>query len=246
MRKLRCCVIDDEPLAQELIKGYIIQTPFLEFVDSFPSASRAVKTIIESDIDVVFLDIQMSELNGIEFARVVPQKCRIIFVTAFEQYAVEAFRANALDYLLKPVNYSEFLVAANKALKWFELVEKAESRGEDDQQYIIIKSEYKLIQIAVSNILYIEGLKDYVRIYLEDNGGVIMSLMSLKSLEGSLPASKFLRVHRSFIVQTSKIKMIERNRIVFGKQYIPISDTYKTQFMEYINHHTLSPIKDVD
>ena len=239
MRNLRCCIIDDEPLAQELIKSYVDQTPFLELVDTFPSASLAVKTIIESNIDVVFLDIQMSELNGIEFARVIPPSCKIVFITAFEQYAIDGFKANALDYLLKPVSYPEFLRAANRALEWFELVDKSKSNN-DNNDYIIVKSEYKLIQIAIPNILYIEGLKDYVKIYLEDSDKCVMSLMSLKTLEASLPQDRFMRVHRSFIVQTSKIKVIERNRIVFGKQYIPVSDSYKDIFNEYINNRTLS------
>ena len=240
MRNLRCCIIDDEPLAQELIKSYVDQTPFLELVDTFPSASLAVKTIIESNIDIVFLDIQMSELNGIEFARVIPPSCKIVFITAFEQYAIDGFKANALDYLLKPVSYPEFLRAANRALEWFELVDKSKSNN-DNNDYIIVKSEYKLIQIAIPNILYIEGLKDYVKIYLEDSDKCVMSLMSLKTLEASLPQDRFMRVHRSFIVQTSKIKVIERNRIVFGKQYIPVSDSYKDIFNEYINNRTLSP-----
>lgn len=242
MRRLRTCVIDDEPLALELIKSYVEKTPFLEFVDAFPSASLAVKTIIESDIDLVFLDIQMSELNGIEFARVIPQHCRIVFITAFAQYAVDGFRANALDYLLKPVSYTEFVEAANKAMVWFRLNERA-TLHDDEPQFIIVKSEYKLVQIAIADILYIEGLKDYVRIFLE-NGTSIMSLMSLKTLETSLPSTKFIRVHRSFIVQTSKIKVIERNRIVFGKQYIPISDTYKSAFVDYVNRHTLTNVKE--
>lgn len=173
MRNLRCCIIDDEPLAQELIKSYVDQTPFLELVDTFPSASLAVKTIIESNIDVVFLDIQMSELNGIEFARVIPPSCKIVFITAFEQYAIDGFKANALDYLLKPVSYPEFLRAANRALEWFELVDKSKSNN-DNNDYIIVKSEYKLIQIAIPNILYIEGLKDYVKIYLEDSDKCVM------------------------------------------------------------------------
>ncbi len=244
MRNLRCCIIDDEPLAQELIKSYVKQTPFLELVNTFSSASMAVKTIIEDDIDIVFLDIQMSELNGIEFARVIPSTCRIIFITAFEQYALDGFKANALDYLLKPVSYSEFLASANKALNWFEMVNNSKLNGEGTD-YIIVKSEYKLIQIAVSDILYIEGLKDYVKIYLDNNNSCVMSLMSLKTLEASLPQKRFLRVHRSFIVQTSKIKVIERNRIVFGKQYIPVSDTYKDAFNEYVNNCTLTPIKEL-
>ena len=204
----------------------------------------AVKTIIEDKIDLVFLDIQMSELNGIEFAKVIPSDCKIVFITAFEQYALDGFKANALDYLLKPVNYSEFIGAAKKALNWFEMVESSKQH-KDSEEYIIVKSEYKLIQIAVSNILYIEGLKDYVKIYLEDSNSSIMSLMSLKTLEASLPQDRFMRVHRSFIVQTSKIKVIERNRIVFGKQYIPISDTYKDAFNEDVSNRTLSPIKEI-
>lgn len=241
MRKLRCCVIDDEPLALELIKSYVEKTPFLEFVDAFSSASLAVKTIIESNIDLLFLDIQMAELNGIEFARVVPARCRM-FITAFPQYAVEGFRANALDYLLKPVSYTEFLEAANKAMMWFKLVESSENVG-NEQKHIIVKSEYKLLQIPIDDITYIEGLKDYVRIFL-DNGTSVMSLMSLRTMELGLPSSRFMRVHRSFIVQTSKIKVIERNRIVFGKQYIPISDTYKSEFMDYVARNSLTNVKE--
>ncbi len=243
MRRIRCCVIDDEPLALELIKSYVEKTPFLQLVNAFPSASSAIKTIIEEDIDLVFLDIQMSELNGTEFARVVPPHCRVIFVTAFDKYAVDAFRINALDYLLKPVNYSEFMEAANRAMRWFVLAERANS-GTIEKEYIIVKSEYKLVQIPIDNILYIEGLKDYVKIYLEDTGNYIMSLMSLKTFETGLPPSRFLRVHRSYIVQMSKVRLIERNRIVFGKQYIPISDTYKTTFSEYVNKHILSPLRE--
>lgn len=185
----------------------------------------------------------MSELNGTEFARVVPPHCRVIFVTAFDKYAVDAFRINALDYLLKPVNYSEFMEAANRAMRWFVLAERANS-GTIEKEYIIVKSEYKLVQIPIDNILYIEGLKDYVKIYLEDTGNYIMSLMSLKTFETGLPPSRFLRVHRSYIVQMSKVRLIERNRIVFGKQYIPISDTYKTTFSEYVNKHILSPLRE--
>ena len=242
MRKLRCCVIDDEPLALELIKSYVEKTPFLEFVDTFSSASLAVKTIIESNIDLLFLDIQMAELNGIEFARVVPARCRIVFITAFPQYAVEGFRANALDYLLKPVSYTEFLEAANKAMMWCKLVENSENVG-NEQKHIIVKSDYKLLQIPIDDITYIEGLKDYVRIFL-DNGTSVMSLMSLRTMELGLPSSRFMRVHRSFIVQTSKIKVIERNRIVFGKQYIPISDTYKSEFMDYVARNSLTNVKE--
>lgn len=246
MGNLRCCVVDDEPLALELIKSYILKTPFMEYVGGFTSATLAVKTIIENNIDVVFMDIQMAEINGVEFARVVPERCKVIFVTAYDKYAVQAFRVNALDYLLKPVEYSEFLAAANKALQWFQRdnVQKGGTPNEEEQ-CVIVKSEYKLIQIPMNRILYVEGLKDYVRIFLDDpDRQPVLSLMSLKSLEDALPPSKFMRIHRSYIVQLSKIRVIERNRIVFGKQYLPVSESYKDRFQEYLQSHSLVPIKE--
>lgn len=239
---LKCSVIDDEPLARELICSFVKKTPFLELENSYASASEAVRSIIDGKVDLVFLDIQMPELNGIEFAKIIPPECRIVFVTAFEQYAIEGFRHNAIDYLLKPVSYSEFLNAANRALVWAELNEKARLAVEkdDEPQFIIVKSEYKLIQIDISKITYIEGLKDYVKIYTEDSPNCIMSLMKMKSLEQYLPSGKFIRVHRSFIVNMEKVKLIERNRIVFGKTYIPISDTYKDAFTTYLQSHTVT------
>ena len=243
---LKCSVIDDEPLARELICSFVKKTPFLEHENSYASASEAVRSIIDGKVDLVFLDIQMPELNGIEFAKIIPPECRIVFVTAFEQYAIEGFRHNAIDYLLKPVSYSEFLNAANRALVWAELNEKARLAVEkdDEPQFIIVKSEYKLIQIDISKITYIEGLKDYVKIYTEDSPNCILSLMNMKTIEQRLPADKFIRVHRSFIVQMSKINVIERNRIVFGKKYIPISDTYKKAFNDYLQKHTIVPPRD--
>lgn len=218
---LKCCVVDDEPLARGLICSFVEKTPFLSLEASFASASEAIKCVLEKKVDLLFLDIQMPELNGIEFAKIIPPECRIIFVTAFEKYALDGFRNNAIDYLLKPVNYPEFLTAANRALQWAELKARAEAASQPqpvaDNQHIIVKSEYKLIQIDVSKILYIEGLKDYVKIYTEDSPTCILSLMNMKTIEQHLPADRFIRVHRSFIVQMSKINVIERNRIVFGK-----------------------------
>ena len=234
MINLRCCVIDDEPLAQQLIASYVEKTPFMELIGTFSSAQEAVKTLLEEHIDIVFLDIQMPQLNGLELAKIIPASCRIIFTTAYDRYAIEGYKVNALDYLLKPVNYEEFITAANKALKWAELNRQANEVA-DQKDYIIVKSEYKLIQIPISNILYIEGLKDYVKIYLDNENRCVMTLMSMKTLERHLPSSRFLRVHRSFIVNTSKIKVIERNRIVFGNTYIPISDSYKQAFLDFID-----------
>lgn len=237
---LNCCVVDDEPLARQLICSFIEKTPFLQLKGSFSSASEAVKCIVSGQMNLVFLDIQMPELDGLEFAKIIPPECRIIFVTAFEKYAIEGFRNNAIDYLLKPVSYNEFLSAANRALQWEKLKAKAETASPDENRFIIVKSEYKLIQIDTRKILYIEGLKDYVKIYPEDSPNCILSLINMKTLEHSLPEGRFLRVHRSFIVQASKIQVIERNHIVFGKKHIPISESYKKTFSDYLQRHTIA------
>lgn len=243
MTNLRCCVVDDEPLAQDLIASYIEKTPFMELAGKFNSAQDAIKTILEDNIDIVFLDIHMPQLSGMEFARIVPASCRIIFTTAYDRYAIEGFRLNALDYLMKPISYEEFINSANRALNWVELRRKAEEAS-NDKQYLIVKSEYKYVQIAVKDILFVEGLKDYVKIYLDGEKSPVTTLMSMKALERFLPESAFLRVHRSFIINTTRIRTIERNRIVFGNHYIPVSESYKQAFASYITSHTLSPMKD--
>lgn len=173
----------------------------------------------------------MPELNGLEFSRMVDTHTRIVFTTAFDQYAIDGYRVNALDYLLKPISYADFLQAANKAVKWFELLQQPQEEIES----IFVKSDYKLIQVELKNILYIEGLKDYIKIYEENSPKPILSLMSMKSIEELLPASHFIRVHRSYIVQKDKIRIIDRGRIVFGKNYIPVSDSYKQIFQDFLN-----------
>ena len=159
---------------------------------------------------------------------------RIVFTTAFDQYAIDGYKVNALDYLLKPISYVDFLQAANKAVQWFELLQQPK----EEIQSIFVKSEYKLVQIELSKILYIEGLKDYLKIYEEDSPKPILSLMSMKTMEELLPASRFMRVHRSYIVQKNKIRIIDRGRIVFGKNYIPISDSYKQAFQEFLDQRS--------
>ncbi|WP_297072387.1 LytTR family DNA-binding domain-containing protein [uncultured Duncaniella sp.] len=239
---LRCCVIDDEPLASGLIASYIEKTPFMELIGEYSSPKDAISAILNNNVDVVFLDIQMPQLNGIEFAKIIPPTTRIIFTTAYSTYAVDGFKVNALDYLLKPVSYEEFLAAANRALNWYDLTRRSQPNLADaaaDSEYIIIKSEYKLVQIKVDDILYVEGLKDYVKIYLDGTDKSIMTLLSMKTLEQTLPQSRFMRVHRSFIVNLSKIRIIERNRILFGKVQIPISDSYKDAFSDFISRRTL-------
>lgn len=230
MNKIRCCVIDDEPLAAQLITSYINRIPFLEDAGTFGSAQEAIRKVIDREVDLIFLDINMPQLNGLEFARIVPSSTRVIFTTAYDNYAVDSFKVNALDYLLKPISFEEFSKAAHRALK---AVMSAKPEASKEPQSIIVKSEYKLIQIPVDDILYIEGLKDYVKIRTKDSS--IMTLLNIKAIEQALPASKFMRVHRSFIVNKQHITVIERNRLVFGNVYIPVSESYKQAFSEYIN-----------
>lgn len=248
---LKCAIIDDEPLAISLLESYVNKTPFLELAGKYNSAVNALPALSKEPVDLLFLDIQMPELNGMEFSRILKTDTRIIFTTAFSQYALDSYKVNALDYLLKPISYADFLKSANKALQWYELLREGASTGgsrtappqaaSPSVESIFIKTEYKLVQVELRKILYIEGLKDYVKIFVEGEAHPILSLMSMKSLEDMLPANRFIRVHRSFIVQPEKIKVIERNRIVFGKEYIPISDNYKQKFMEFLAQRALLP-----
>lgn len=241
---LTCCIIDDEPLAVSLLQSYVNKTPYLQLTGFYSSAVAALSNLSSEPVDLLFLDIQMPELNGIEFSRIISPQTRIIFTTAFEQYAIDGYKVNALDYLLKPIAYPDFLQAAGKALKWYELPRKSlqpEISIVTEPESIFIKAEYKLLQIELKKILYIEGLKDYVKVYIENEPHPILSLMSMKLMEEMLPETRFIRVHRSFIVQPEKIRIIDRNRIVFGKEYIPISDSYKQKFMDFLNQHALMP-----
>ena len=238
---IKCAIVDDEPLAVELLASYVKKIPFLELCGKYTNATDALQGIVESPVDLLFLDIQMPELNGLELSKMIPENIRIVFTTAFNQYAVDGFRVNALDYLLKPISYADFLEACNKALQWFQLVQQTEQQPasptpvEEEPTSIFVKSEYKLLQIHLDDIRYIEGLKDYVKIHTEQSPHPILSLMNMKAIEQLLPTSRFIRVHRSFIVQKSKIREIERNRIVFGDVYIPIGDSYKQAFQDFIN-----------
>ena len=235
---IKCAIVDDEPLAVELLASYVKKIPFLELCGKYNNATDALHGIGETPVDLLFLDIQMPELNGLEMSKMVPETTRIVFTTAFDQYAVDGFRVNALHYLLKPISYSDFMEACNKAMQWFQLVQQNDQQPTmpmEEPRSIFVKSEYKLLQIDLDDIRYIEGLKDYVKIYTEQSPHPVLSLMNMKAIEQMLPASRFIRVHRSFIVQKSKIREIERNRIVFGDVYIPIGDSYKQAFQDFIN-----------
>ncbi|MCE2616474.1 LytR/AlgR family response regulator transcription factor [Phocaeicola oris] len=249
---LNCIIVDDEPLALQLLETYVNKTPFLNLVGTFSNAVKAMNKLNTlSKVDLLFLDIQMPELSGLEFSKMISPQTRIIFTTAFSQYAIDSYKVNALDYLLKPFSYADFLNACNKAVQWFEIKQRAEgkdgstpaesvaSQQNNSKDFIYVKSDYKLIQIPLKSILYIEGLKDYVKIHIENQDRPILSMITLKSLEEKLPSMLFIRVHRSFIVQKAKIKMIDHGRIVFGKEYIPVSDSYKDALQKYLDSKTI-------
>ena len=234
---LNCIIIDDEPLAADLLASYAKKTLFLNLIGVFNSAVEGIKVIRENRVDLIFLDIQMPELSGLEFARILPKETKIIFTTAFSQYAVDGYKANAIDYLMKPVSYDDYLAGANRALEWFRSIRQSENASDD--RFIFVKSEYKLVKIMFDDILYIEGLKDYVRIYLTDGRDPVMSLMNMKKIEESLPRPEFMRIHRSYIVHMKKIEGIDRFRVVIGDAVLPISDSYKTTIQDYLDGHTL-------
>lgn len=231
--KIRCIIVDDEPLAIDLLKSYVEQTPFLELVSTANNALNALNIIHQKNVELIFLDINMPKMNGLEFSKTLPANIKVVFTTAYDQYAIEGFKLNAIDYLLKPISYTEFLNASQRALEWFELVNDKKSTS------IFVKSGYQVKKIDLDLILYVETQKDYLEFHLENGQEPITSLMSLQSLEEKLPKNSFMRTHRSFIVNLNKVKIVERNCIIFGKKYIPISETYREQFQYFIDQHTL-------
>ena len=238
MKKITCLIADDEPMALSLIESYVLKTPFLELKAKCNSAIKAMEFLeTDSDIDLFFLDIQMPDLTGLEFSRLLPAKSKVVLTTAFDQYAIEGYKVNALDYLLKPFDYNEFLNEAQKARNFFEInrVQNAENQqNKKKSDFIFVKSEYRQIKINFSEILYIEGLKDYVKIYTSSHPRPILTLMSLKKLEEELPSEQFMRVHRSYIISLEKIEAIERNHVVIKDGFITIAPNYKDILMEYI------------
>ncbi|UMB54637.1 LytTR family DNA-binding domain-containing protein [Lutibacter sp. A64] len=239
--KITCVIVDDEPMALNLVESYVEKTPFLTLKKKCSNAIEAMEFIKSEPVDLLFLDIQMPDLTGIEFSKMLPENTRVIFTTAFDQYALEGIKVEALDYLLKPFDYAEFLAAANKANKWFSLVkEKQQKIVSSKKEFLFVKSEYKQLRIKLTDVLYFEGLKDYIKIWLKDNPKPILTLMSLKSLQKELPETQFMRVHRSFIVSLKNIEEIERSQIIINKQRITVSEQYKPKFLAFVNNNSLT------
>ncbi|MEI6865901.1 LytTR family DNA-binding domain-containing protein [Flavicella sp.] len=240
--KITCVIIDDEPMALSLVASYVEKTHFLELKKKCNNAIEALEYLKSEPVDLLFLDIQMPDLTGIEFSKMLPKETRVIFTTAFDQYALQGFKVEALDYLLKPFDYSEFLMASNKAYSWFELVKGKSIPVTEviaqEIEFIFVKSEYKQLRIKLADVLYFEGLKDYIKIWLKDKPKPILTLMSLKSLEEELPKIHFMRIHRSFIISLKNIDVIERSQILINGQRITISEQYKPKFLEFIQNNS--------
>ncbi len=229
---MKTIIVDDEPMALALLENYVQKTPYLQLEGKFSSALEVLDFFHRGgEVDLAYMDIQMPELTGLDLSRQLPARTMIVFTTAFDQYALEGYKVNAVGYLLKPFNYAEFLATAEKAKQ----LHLAATSKEPKKAYIFVKSEYKQVKITLSDILYIEGLKDYVKIYLSSQSSPVLSLLSLKKLTEELPAEQFMRVHRSFIVNLEKVTTIERHQIVFGSQRITIAEGYREAFEAYIN-----------
>ena len=236
---IHCIAIDDEPLALKQIEKYIEKTPFLELKESFESALDAISYIHEHKVDLMFVDINMPDLNGMDFVKSLSNLPKVIFTTAYSEYALEGFRVDAIDYLLKPIGYSDFLKASEKAKERLQLKKDSQPEVKSNDKFLFIKSEYKTLRLVLSNIKYIESMREYVQIHLM-NEKPVMALMTMKKMEEFLPEADFMRVHRSFIVSLDKITVVERNRIVFDeKKYIPVSDQYKSKFQKYLDDNFL-------
>jgi len=238
MIKLRCIAVDDEPLALALVCNFITLTPFLELAGRYSSAIEALKSIHSMEIQLIFMDIQMPDLNGMELAKVLARDKstptpKIIFTTAYNHFALESYRVDALDYLLKPFNYEEFLHAASKAK---DHVERSIGNAADiENDSIFIKVEYKWVKVLLSDILYIEGVKDYVKIHLSTQSS-LLSLNSLKNMEDKLPARQFMRLNRSCIVSLSKITAVTKTAVQINDIVIPVGENYKDGFSQFIRN----------
>ncbi len=244
MRKISCLIIDDEPFALDLVESYVKKTPFLELKGKCLNAFEAMQIVGSEKIELIFLDIQMPDMNGVEFSKTLSPEVKIIFTTAFKDYAFEGFKVNAVDYLLKPFNYQEFLKAANKAMQWLGINNSSnvEERPENNYKanFIFVKSEYRQVKINLDDVFYFEGLKDYIKIWLSSQPKPVLTLMSLKMLEQELPPDRFMRVHRSFIIALDKIESVERSQIIINKERITVADQYKSRFQSFVENKSLN------
>lgn len=234
---MRCIVVDDEPLALELMRNYISKVPFLELIATCGSAAEALVALKNNKTDLLFLDIQMPDITGVQLLKSLKEKPIVIFTTAYEEYALEGFNLDAIDYLLKPIPFDRFLKAVNKAQEYHSIRQNNSippTFPEINEGFLFVKADYKIVKISIADIQFVEGLKDYIKIFTSASQKPILTLLSLKSIEEKLPARDFVRVHRSFIVSIPRINSIQRNRIFIGEKEIPVGEQYKEAFFSKI------------
>jgi two-component system, LytTR family, response regulator len=243
---ITCLIVDDEPLARNLLKDYVSKVPYLQLVDTCSSPLAAIEILRTQHVDLLFLDVQMPEITGTTLLKVLQKKPLVILTTAYSQYALEGYELDVLDYLLKPITLERFLKAVEKARLRLEksqpsvmTVVREKQAPELVQPYMFVKDGTKLVRIKLRDILYVEGLKDYVAIHTRQQR--IVSLQRLKMLETQLPADLFIRIHNSYIVALDAIDSIEKDKVQIGQKFIPISDTYRKPFKDFIDRNHIQP-----
>ena len=245
MTSLRCFVVDDEPLAVKMLENFIARTPFLELAASFTDPVLALSEMRTQAPDLVFLDLQMPDLSGMELSRMVPAGTRIIFTTAFKQYAFESYEVSALDFLLKPIRYQKFLEAAEKAREWFTLKEAATAApatpAVEAKTSTFFKVDGALRKVEFDDILFVEGMKDYVMVFLASQKQPLVTHVTMKGMEEMLPSGQFMRIHRSFIVALDKVASVSgTGDVKVGDRLLHVSDAYREAFDAYLREHSIA------
>lgn len=232
---MKCLIIDDEPLAVKLLKDYASKVPDLEVIMAGSDVFEGLKIAQAGSVELIFLDIQMPELTGIQFMKILNGKCKVILTTAYEEYALQAFDHDVVDYLLKPFSLDRFMTAVQRARERLTTAKPIAETSAPKSDFIFVKSEYRVVKIELKDILYLESLRDYVAIHI--SGGKILTLQSLRSFEETLDPVKFMRIHKSYIIAIDKISAVERKRVVIGESYLPVGETYLSTFWTKLNVH---------
>ncbi len=233
---IRCLAIDDEPLALRQLESYLKKVPFLDVMGGCQSAMDAMRILEEEEIDAIFIDINMPDLNGMEFVKSLQHPPLVVFTTAYQEYAVEGYKVNAVDYLLKPFGMADIMRAAERVKERYELLHAATASPVDEDDALFLKTEYKVVRVIVTNIVYIEGMAEYLRIYLNGQEKPLITLLSMKKMEERLQGHAFMRVHKSYIINLRHISEINKSRVILDTgASISIGDSYRERLTEYVN-----------
>ena len=239
--EITCIIVDDEPLAVKLLESFVQKTPQLRLEHSFTDSVEALAWLKEHPVNLAFMDIQMPDLNGMELSHMLPEGTKVIFTTAFKEYAFDSYEVSAIDFLLKPIRYNKFIAAVEKAQQWFKRTEVREERVEprnERRETMFIRVDGELRQISLDSIVYVEGMKDYVRFHIEGERLPLTTHMTMKAVEDALPQDTFMRINRSYIVRLDKIRTVDRNLCVYiGDEIIRVTDAYREAFERYCSEH---------